>query len=66
LPLSVYSTFVIEATHGFNKTTVPTFVLDIVKTWGLSFAIGAPVLAAFLYVFNWAGDSFVPFLMAFM
>jgi len=66
LPLSVYSTFVIEAKHGFNKTTVSTFVTDIIKTWILSFAIGAPFLSAFLYVFDWAGDSFVPFLMAFM
>jgi STE24 endopeptidase len=66
LPLSAYSTFVIEAKHGFNKTTVATFVTDIIKNWALSFIIGAPFLSAFLYVFDWAGDSFVPFLMAFM
>ncbi len=29
LPISIYSTFVIEERHGFNKTTTKTFVTDI-------------------------------------
>jgi len=66
IPLSVYSTFVVEAKHGFNKTTVSTFVLDYIKTWGLGFVIGAPFLAAFLKIVQWAGDRFVPWLMGFM
>jgi STE24 endopeptidase len=28
LPFSFYSTFVIEEKHGFNKTTIKTFILD--------------------------------------
>jgi len=66
LPLSVYSTFVLEERHGFNKTTPSLFVIDLVKGWGLAFVLGSPFLAAFLYVFKWAGDRFVPWLMAFM
>lgn len=31
IPWSVYSTFVIEQRHGFNKQTVGTFVSDVVK-----------------------------------
>ena len=29
IPISIYSTFVIEEKHGFNKTTTKTFVTDI-------------------------------------
>ncbi|OCH91553.1 hypothetical protein OBBRIDRAFT_774956 [Obba rivulosa] len=66
LPLSVYQTFVLEEKHGFNKTTPGLFIADLLKGWALAFAIGAPFLAAFLYVFRWAGDRFVPWLMAFL
>ncbi|KAF9039259.1 peptidase family M48-domain-containing protein, partial [Panaeolus papilionaceus] len=66
LPLNIYSTFVVEQKHGFNKMTPALFVTDLIKSWILSFALGAPFLAAFLYIFKWAGDRFVPWLMAFM
>ena len=66
LPLSVYYTFVLEEAHGFNKSTVSLFVSDLVKSWLVGFAIGAPFLAAFLSIFQWAGDRFVPWLMAFL
>lgn len=46
--------------------TPALFVTDLIKSWILSFALGAPFLAAFLYIFKWAGDRFVPWLMAFM
>lgn len=66
LPLSIYQTFVLEERHGFNKTTPGLFVADLVKGWAVGFAIGTPFLAAFLYVFKWAGDRFVPWLMGFL
>ena len=39
---------------------------NLVKSWLVGFAIGAPFLAAFLSIFQWAGDRFVPWLMAFL
>jgi STE24 endopeptidase len=66
LPLTAYQTFVLEEKHGFNKTTPSLFVTDLLKGWGIGFIIGAPFLAAFLYVFKWAGDRFVPWLMGFL
>jgi len=66
LPLSVYGTFVLEEKHGFNKTTPGLFVADLLKGWGLAFALGSPFLYAFLSIFKWAGDRFVPWLMMFM
>ncbi|KAG5650064.1 hypothetical protein H0H81_000899 [Sphagnurus paluster] len=66
LPLSAYGTFVLEEKHGFNKTTPGLFVADLLKGWGLAVVLGAPFLAVFLHIFKWAGDRFVPWLMAFM
>ncbi|KEP46996.1 CAAX prenyl protease [Rhizoctonia solani 123E] len=66
LPLSIYSTFVLEEKHGFNKMTPQLFVADTLKGWVVGFAIGAPFMAAFLKIVDWAGQSFVPWLMTFM
>ena len=45
LPFSAYDTFVIEEKYGFNKTTLKTFFLDMIKGWLLVIVIGAPVFA---------------------
>ena len=58
--------FVLEERHGFNKTTPWLFVTDLLKGWAVGLVIGGPFLAAFLWVFRWAGDRFVPWLMAFL
>ncbi|KAI9436819.1 peptidase family M48-domain-containing protein [Russula earlei] len=63
LPLGLYQTFVLEEQHGFNKTTLSLYFADMLKSWVLGIVIGSPLLAAFLYVFDWAGDRFVPWVM---
>jgi STE24 endopeptidase len=55
LPFRVYSVFVIESRFGFNTAGWKTFSLDIVKTALLSLAIGAPLLALVLWLFEYAG-----------
>ena len=45
LPFSLYSTFRLEARFGFNRTTMTTFVTDIVKGLVLAVLLGGPVLA---------------------
>jgi len=57
IPFSIYHTFGIEKKYGFNKTTVGTFVLDRVKGILLTIIIGAPVLAAVLWIFESLGGS---------
>ncbi|ETR71207.1 MAG: STE24 endopeptidase [Candidatus Magnetoglobus multicellularis str. Araruama] len=57
LPFSIYSTFVIEERFGFNKTTVKTFILDLIKGLALSIVLGAPLLSGILYFFDVAGDN---------
>lgn len=66
IPLSVYQTFVLEEKHGFNKTTPGLFVADMLKGWAVGLVLAPPFLSAFLWIFKWAGDRFVPWLMAFM
>ena len=56
IPLSLYSTFVIEERFGFNKTTYKTYILDTVKSIVLSLVIGLPCLIAILYFFEYTGD----------
>ena len=55
IPFSIYSTFVIEEKYGFNKTTPKTFVLDILKSWGLAAVIGGILFSAVLWFFKEAG-----------
>jgi STE24 endopeptidase len=52
LPFSIYSTFVIEARYGFNKTTIKTFILDLLKGLLLLIVIGTPLLALVLWLFG--------------
>lgn len=56
LPFSIYSTFVIEEKFGFNKTTVKTFIIDIIKGLLLLTVIGGSVLALILYIFSELGE----------
>ena len=55
IPFSIYSTFVIEEKYGFNKTTLKTFILDILKSWLLIAVIGGIALLAVLWFFEKAG-----------
>lgn len=57
LPFSAYNTFVIEEKYGFNKTTVKTFVADILKSLILTFVIGIPVFALIVWLFIKLGNS---------
>jgi len=55
LPFSIYSTFVIEQRFGFNRTSVKTFVLDLVKGTVLGLVLGVPLLYVILWLMAQAG-----------
>jgi len=57
LPFNIYDTFVIEERFGFNKTTLKTFVLDLLKMLGLSVLLGGIVLSGVLAFFQYTGDN---------
>ena len=54
LPISLYSTFVIETRFGFNRTTVKTYILDRLKMLLLALILGVPLLYAALFLMTYA------------
>ncbi len=59
LPFSIYSTFVIEEKYGFNKTTIKTFVIDLVKGLLLIVLLGAPIFALVLWIFSTVANAWL-------
>ncbi|GAB1401521.1 M48 family metallopeptidase [Elusimicrobiota bacterium] len=51
IPFSAYNTFVIEEKYGFNKTTIKTFISDIIKNNLLLILIGLPIFAVIVWFF---------------
>ncbi|CAL9044647.1 unnamed protein product [Musa banksii] len=66
LPFSLYSTFVIEARHGFNKQTVWLFFRDMFKGICLSILLGPPIVAAIIFIVQKGGPYLAIYLWAFM
>jgi STE24 endopeptidase len=66
MPLSLYSTFVLEEKHGFNKQTLPFFIKDQIKQFVVGQAISIPIVAAIIYIVQIGGDYFFLWLWAFV
>lgn len=56
LPFSLYSTFVIEEKFGFNRTTIKTFIIDMLKGGLLSLALGVPLIWVVLWLMQQTGE----------
>ena len=57
LPLSLYRTFKLEASFGFNKMTLKLFLGDLLKQGLLAVAIGAPIILAALWMMERLGEQ---------
>ena len=57
LPFSVYHTFYLEARFGFNKTTVRTFLSDLIKGALLGGILGGLVFSGLIYFFEYSGHE---------
>jgi len=55
LPFSLYSTFSIEARFGFNRTTPRLYVVDTLKSFGISAVIGTAVLLGLFWFMDRTG-----------
>ncbi|KAG8363308.1 hypothetical protein BUALT_Bualt19G0008700 [Buddleja alternifolia] len=66
LPFSLYSTFVIEARHGFNKQTIWLFFRDMIKGIVLAIVISPPIVAAIIVIVQKGGPYLAIYLWAFM
>lgn len=58
LPFSYYSTFVIEEKYGFNRTTLKTFILDLIKGGVLGMLIGGGLLALLIWIYLQTTNNF--------
>ncbi|KAI8498707.1 CAAX prenyl protease 1 [Branchiostoma belcheri] len=58
LPWGLYSTFVIEDRHGFNKQTLGFYFKDLAKKFVVTQLISLPVAAGLLYIIKAGGDYF--------
>lgn len=56
LPLSIWSTFKLEARFGFNRMTPALFVADLAKGLALAVLLGGPLLLATLTLMERAGQ----------
>ncbi|UYV81863.1 ZMPSTE24 [Cordylochernes scorpioides] len=65
LPLSIYSTFVIEARHGFNKQTPGFYAVDKLKKFVVTQALMNPILCGVVYIIMVGGDYFFFYLWLF-
>lgn len=65
-PLKYYQNFVLEESFGFNKLTIKLWISDTVKQLILTFVLGGPILAAFLKIMDYFGDSFMYYLSVFL
>ena len=66
LPWSIYSNFVIEERHGFNKQTAGFYAKDKIKKFFVTQAISAPIVAGTVYIIKAGGDFFFIYLWAFV
>ena len=66
IPFSLYSIFVIEERHGFNKNTLPLFLKDTLLTVLLTMVIGSPVIAGIIYLARWGGPQYYVYVWGFM
>ena len=65
LPFSIYSTFVLEQKHGFNKQTATFYAWDKFKMFTVSFIISTPIVATITYIARTGGPYFFLYLWLF-
>ena len=57
-PIDIYSSFVIEEKHGFNKKTAKLFIYDLCVGTALKIGFTFPILYGFLAVVDYGGEYF--------
>ena len=56
IPFSYYSNFVIEEKYGFNKTTIKTFILDIIKEFVIGMVLMLILFLGVMFLFEKFGN----------
>jgi STE24 endopeptidase len=56
LPMSIYRTFKLEESFGFNKMTPKIFIMDMIKNGIVGLSIGTPLLLLVLWIMENSGS----------
>mmetsp|Transcript_40921 Transcript_40921/g.109922 ORF Transcript_40921/g.109922 Transcript_40921/m.109922 type:complete len:435 (+) Transcript_40921:111-1415(+) len=65
IPMQLYSNFVIEERHGFNKMTIALFFQDLVKSELLTYFFGGLLIPALIWIVRYFGENFYIYLWLF-
>lgn len=66
IPFKIYSLFVLEERHGFNKQTAGFFVKDQIKAFIVAQAISIPIVAVIVKIVQIGGPYFFVYLWLFV
>jgi len=66
IPFSLWSHFVVEEKHGFNKMTASLFIMDLCKGELLQYFFGGLLVPALIWVVKSTGDRFYLYCWAFV
>ncbi|XP_003700368.1 CAAX prenyl protease 1 homolog isoform X1 [Megachile rotundata] len=66
LPLNIYSKFVVEQKHGFNKETPALYIKNTLLAFAVRETIAPPILCALIWIIKNGGDYFYFYLWIFM
>jgi len=58
IPVGLYSTFVLEEKHGFNKMTMKLYWTDKIKGFLISNAMSIPLMLGIVKLVRWGGNHF--------
>jgi len=64
IPLSLYSNFVVEQKHGFNKMTAKLFCTDLIQSEILTYIFGGLLVPGLIWIVRYFGESFYIYLWA--
>jgi len=65
IPMTLYSKFVIEERHGFNKMTLALFFQDLIKSELLTYVFGGLLIPALIWIVRYFGENFYIYLWLF-
>ena len=66
LPFSIYKTFILEKRHGFNRTTLGTFIGDLIKELIINTSMGAIVVGSIVWIVRTMSNYFAPAVCIFL
>lgn len=62
IPLALYSNFVVEEKHGFNKMTLKLYFTDMIKSEAIAYVFGGALIPLIIWIVRSTGENFFLYL----